>query len=56
MSESVIVKSKIKELASGHNIGGDFAEALDAKVKELVKDAAKRAEGNNRRTIMAKDL
>ncbi len=56
MSDSIIVKSKIKELASGQNIGGDFAEALDKKVKELVKEAAKRAEGNNRRTIMAKDL
>ncbi|MFT4261354.1 MAG: hypothetical protein ACMXX9_02905 [Candidatus Woesearchaeota archaeon] len=56
MSDSIIVKSKIKELAAGHNIGGDFAEALDAKAKELVAAAVKRAEGNNRKTVMAKDL
>ena len=56
MSDSIIVKSKLKELASGHNIGGDFADALDAKAKALVKDAAKRAEANGRRTVMAKDL
>ena len=34
----------------------DFADALDVKVQELVKAAAARAEGNNRKTVMAKDL
>jgi histone H3/H4 len=56
MSESIVVKSKIKELAGNFNVAGDFAEALDVKVKALVADALKRAEGNNRRTVMAKDL
>lgn len=56
MSESVIVKSKIKDLAVGYNIAGDFADALDEKVKLLVKEAVRRAEGNNRKTVMAKDL
>lgn len=56
MSESIIVKSKVKELATGHNIGGDFADALDEKAKELVKEAVKRADANGRRTVMAKDL
>lgn len=56
MSESIIVKSKLKDLATGHNISGDFAEALDKKAKELVHAAVDRAEGNGRKTVMAKDL
>ena len=52
----LVVKSQIKEVAQGFNVGGDFAEALDAKVVELVKAALKRAEANGRRTVMAKDL
>lgn len=56
MADSVVVKAKIKELAGNYNVAGDFAEALDAKVKELISNALKRAEGNSRRTVMAKDL
>jgi len=56
MSESIVVKSKIKELATGYNVAGDFADALDEKVKLLIKDAIRRAEGNSRKTVMAKDL
>ena len=53
---SVIVKSKIKELTGEHNVAGDFAAALEGKVEALVRDAVKRAEGNGRKTVMAKDL
>lgn len=56
MSDQIIVKSKIKELTAGYNVSSDFAEALDVKVKELVSAAVKRAEGNNRKTVMAKDI
>ena len=56
MGDMLIVKAKIKDSATGCNVSGDFAEALDAKVKELVKAAVARAEGNNRKTVMAKDL
>lgn len=52
----IVVKSKIKDLASGYNVASDFADALDDAVKKMVKDAVKRAEANNRRTVMAKDL
>gem|GEM_PF-602256 len=52
----LVVKAKIKDYATGYNIAGDFAEALDQKVAALIKDAVKRAEGNGRRTVMAKDL
>ena len=41
---------------SGYNVAGDVAEALNAKVEELVKAAAVRAEANGRKTLMAKDF
>lgn len=53
---SLVVKSKVKELTGEFNVSGDFSAALDAKVENLVRDAMRRAEGNGRRTIMAKDL
>lgn len=56
MSDLVIVKAKIKEFAPGFNIAGDVAEALDKKAKELIKSACERAQANNRKTVMAKDL
>ncbi len=53
----IVVKSKIKELVgANNNVSGDFADALDKKVRELVSAAVARAEGNNRKTVMAKDL
>lgn len=53
----LVIKSKIKEVTGGeYNISSDFAEALDEKVKEMIKKATERAEANNRKTVMAKDL
>lgn len=56
MGDNIIVKAKIKEYAKGCNVSSDFADALNEKVKVLIEDACKRAEGNNRKTVMAKDL
>lgn len=56
MAENVVVKAKIKEIAQGANVASDFAEALNEKVVELIKAAVARAEANNRKTVMAKDL
>lgn len=56
MSDSIVVKAKIKDLVGNYNVAGDFAEALDAKAKAMITEALKRAEANNRRTVMAKDL
>ena len=52
----LVVKAKIKEYTGEYNVAGDFADALHAKVETLIKDAIKRAEGNGRKTVMAKDL
>ena len=56
MAENLVVKAKIKDVASGFNVAGDLADALNVKVEELIKAACKRAEGNGRRTVMAKDV
>jgi|AntRauTorckE6833_2_1112554.scaffolds.fasta_scaffold146417_1 histone H3/H4 len=56
MADSIVVKAKIKDVAAGYNIAGDFAEALDTQTRKLIKSAVKRAEANNRKTVMAKDL
>ena len=52
----LVVKAKIKSVIPGYNVAGELAEALNAKVEQLVKDAAARAEANGRKTVMAKDL
>lgn len=56
MADLLIVKAKIKDVIADYNVAGDFAEALDAIVRENIKKAVKRAEGNGRKTVMAKDL
>ncbi len=51
-----VVKAKIREASKGFNVSGDFAEALNKKVEQLIKDACARAEANGRKTVMAKDI
>lgn len=53
---SIIVKSKVKEICGEINLGGDFVEALDKHVQDLVRKAIDRAKANGRRTIMSKDI
>ena len=54
--EMIVVKSKLKEVANGCNVSGDFAEALNKVAHEQVKHAIKRAQANNRKTIGPKDV
>ena len=54
--EMIVVKSKIKEVAGDCNVAGDFAKALNEFAVSEVKDAAKRAEANGRKTVQAKDV
>ena len=56
MGESLVVKAKIKDVAKGFNVSGDFADALSAVVERKIKQACERAEANSRKTVMAKDL
>ena len=55
MAEMIVVKSKIKEVANGCNVAGDFADALNGAAVEWVKASAKRADANGRKTVQAKD-
>ena len=56
MRKLLVVSSKIKQAVKGMSIGSDFAEALSKEVEALIKEAAKRAKANGRKTVKAKDL
>lgn len=54
----LIVQSKVKEhiKEGGKRMSGDFVDALDDKVKEIVDEAIRRAEGNGKGTVKPNDL
>jgi len=52
----LVVKSKIKEVVSDVNVSGDFAGALDEKLKILILEACERCKANGRKTVQARDL
>jgi len=54
--ENIIVKAKVKEAAKGCNVAGDLADSLNCFAHQLLKNACERAEANQRKTVMAKDL
>lgn len=56
MADLIVVKAKVKDIAKGANVSGDFAEALDKFARECIEDAVKRADDNGRKTVMAKDI
>ncbi len=55
-SDMIVVKSKLKDVAKGYNVAGDLADALNNVAVTMVGMAEERAAGNNRKTLMAKDL
>lgn len=56
MSENVIVKAKIKDIAKEFNVAGDVAEALNKKVVAMIREGCERAKANKRSTLMGKDI
>lgn len=58
MADSVIVQSRLREAIKNYDLrmDGDLPEALDEKVRELLRDAAERAQGNGRKTLRPYDL
>ena len=52
----LIVKSTVRDALEDTNVSADFYEALDEEVAELLEDAARRAEANDRRTVQPRDL
>ena len=52
----LIVKAAVNEALDDMNVASDFYDALDAEVEELLEDAARRAEENDRKTVQPRDL
>ena len=56
MSADLIVKSNVRAQLDDFNISAEFFEELGSDVEELLQDAARRAEANNRKTVQPRDL
>ena len=54
--ELIISKARTKAAVKKCNVGGEFYGALDAAVRQLIKEAEARAVGNKRKTLKAVDL
>lgn len=54
--DNLVVKAKLKDAAKGANVAGDLADSLNLLAYALLKNACDRADGNQRKTVMAKDL
>ena len=52
----IISKSRVKAAAKKCNVGSEFYGALDAVVRNMIKGAEDRAQGNKRKTLTAVDL
>ena len=52
----LIVKAAVKEALDDMNVASNFYDALDDEVEELLDDAARRAEENDRKTVQPRDL
>ena len=53
---NLIVKAAVKEALDDKNVASDFYDALNGEVEELLHDAARRAEENDRKTVQPRDL
>jgi histone H3/H4 len=51
-----ITKSAVKDELEDANVAGDFYDALDSEVQDLLADAAQRAQDNDRKTVSTRDL
>jgi histone H3/H4 len=52
----LIVQSAVKEQLANQNVSSDFYDALDGEVDDLLADAARRADENDRKTVQPRDL
>ena len=53
---TMIVKAAVKEQLVDQNVSSDFYDALDDEVSNLLAEASRRAEENDRKTVQARDL
>ena len=54
-SDMIISKSRVKAAVNQCNVGGDFYNAREARVRALIAAAEERALANNRKTLKAQD-
>ncbi len=52
----LVVKAAVKEALEDKNVASDFYDALDDEVAEILEDASRRAEQNDRKTVQPRDL
>lgn len=52
----LIVKAAVKDSLSEKNVSADFYDALNDRVADLLDDASRRAEANDRKTVQPRDL
>lgn len=52
----LVVKARVREQLEETNVSSGFYQALDEEVEELVNRAQERAEGNNRSTVLPRDV
>jgi histone H3/H4 len=52
----LIVKNSVKEALDDMNVSRDFYDALDEEVEDLLDDARRRAQANDRKTVQPRDL
>ncbi|RRJ28565.1 MULTISPECIES: DUF1931 family protein [Halocatena] len=52
----LIVKAAVKDALNEMNVASDFYDALDEEVQDLLDDAARRAQENDRKTVQPRDL
>lgn len=52
----LIVKSAVKDAIEGRNVSAHLYDALNDEVEQLLEDAARRAEANDRKTVQPRDL
>jgi len=50
------VKSAVKDTLADNNVSADFYDELNAEVAELLEDAARRTEANDRKTVQPCDI
>jgi histone H3/H4 len=53
---ALVVRSKVKGVVKGMRFSGDFFDAMDKAVMNMVKAAAERAKKNGRATVRPVDL
>lgn len=54
--QMLINKTQIRKFTKDKNVSQETYRAIEDEVKELVRDAMERAEGNDRNTVMARDV